>query len=346
MRGRCGLDNPEVLAPYEPGALFALTAHVRRRRCGACDLCACENTGSDAALSPRTCFDGWGDFCQELFLDSDQKTMPTPHLASSQLPSHNAAVVIRERIKEKRLFEAQFLFGLLDEDDIPAEERQALERELDGLLAVVRDLQLQANKYIAEGEYVLARKMHREMERIAVDVPGLEYGKRQVEAQDQAARKAVADPAPVPEVTRPKNEPGPEDLHSSRRSARRPLHGRIARWRAARPVDAEKSVREQPEGDLVPARPPLFAGLQEKWTAVPKGRAAALGTLIVLLVLGLLFLNMMRRTYSDRSLQAQDGNNIAIKPLSVRNGEQPATDRPEQNSINIGTLSVEDGSRQ
>ena len=136
--------------------------------------------------------------------------MPTPHLASSQLPSHNAAVVIRERIKEKRLFEAQFLFGLLDEDDIPAEERQALERELDGLLAVVRDLQLQANKYIAEGEYVLARKMHREMERIAVDVPGLEYGKRQVEAQDQAARKAVADPTPVPEATRPKNEPGPE----------------------------------------------------------------------------------------------------------------------------------------
>lgn len=270
--------------------------------------------------------------------------MPTPHLASSQLPSHNAAVVIRERIKEKRLFEAQFLFGLLDEDDIPVEERQALERELDGLLAVVRDLQLQANKYIAEGEYVLARKMHREMERIAVDVPGLEYGKRQVEAQDQAARKAVADP--VPEATRPKNEPGPEELHSSRRSARQPLNGRIARWRAARPVDAEKSVREQPEGDLVPARPPLFAGLQEKWTAVPKGRAAALGTLIVLLVLGLLFLNMMRRTYSDRSLQAQDGNNIAIKPLSVRTGEQPATDRPEQNSINIGTLSVEDGSRQ
>lgn len=240
--------------------------------------------------------------------------MPTPHLASSQLPSHNAAVVIRERIKEKRLFEAQFLFGLLDEDDIPAEERQALERELDGLLAVVRDLQLQANKYIAEGEYVLARKMHREMERIAVDVPGLEYGKRQVEAQDQAARKAVADPTPVPEATRP--------------------------------VDAVESVREQPEGDFAPARTPLFAGLQEKWTAVPKGRAAALGTLIVLLVLGLLFLNMMRRTYSDRSLQAQDGNNIAIKPLSVRTGEQPATDRPEQNSINIGTLSVEDGSRQ
>ena len=72
--------------------------------------------------------------------------MPMPPLPSSHMPSHNAGVVIRERIKEKRLFEAQFLFGLLDEDDMAAQERLTLERELDGLLAVVRELQLQANK--------------------------------------------------------------------------------------------------------------------------------------------------------------------------------------------------------
>lgn len=123
------------------------------------------------------------------------------------MPSHNAAVVIRERIKEKRLFEAQFLFGLLDEDDIPMQERLTLERELDGLLAVVRDLQLQANKYLAEGEPLLAQKMHREMERIAIDVPGLEFGKRHIEEQDIASRAA----APPHVAEKPDQTRGSED---------------------------------------------------------------------------------------------------------------------------------------
>ena len=53
---------------------------------------------------------------------------PSPSAAHG---AANAAVVIRERIKEKRLFEAQFLFGLLDDDDMPRQDRLALERELE-----------------------------------------------------------------------------------------------------------------------------------------------------------------------------------------------------------------------
>ena len=128
-------------------------------------------------------------------------TAPSP-----QDSSPNAAVVIRERIKQKRLFEAQFLFGLLDEDDISPQEKLVLERELNGLLAVVRDLQLQANKYLAEGEYNLARKMHKEMERIAVDVPGLEDGKRRVGRVEAAALQDSVLPDLVEEPKRPRRK--------------------------------------------------------------------------------------------------------------------------------------------
>ena len=258
--------------------------------------------------------------------------MPTSAHPSSHMPSHNAAVVIRERIKEKRLFEAQFLFGLLDEDDMPAQERLTLERELDGLLAVVRDLQLQANKYLAEGEHVLARKMHREMERIAIDVPGLEFGKRHIEEQDFAARQA-AQLHPV--------ESAPERVT---------FGGRIER--------PEPQELRQP-GFAVQARQWL-AAIQGRFASVPKGKLLLTGAILILLILSVLFLNLMRREYSDASLKAKAGEGVAIKPLSVRQGESSSvhTDEPSQRklapadaenpavNIRIGTLSVESGSAQ
>ncbi len=259
--------------------------------------------------------------------------MPTPPLPSAHMPSHNAAVVIRERIKKKRLFEAQFLFGLLDEDDMPALERQELERELDGLLAVVRDLQLQANKYLAEGEHVLARKMHREIERIAIDVPGLEQGKKFVEAQELAGKESA-------QTLRQENlAQGVEGSKEEDLQTRRALPGQAfaAQWRQ------------------------WTSSIQTGFSGLSKGKLILAGSLLALVVISFLFLNMMRREYSDASLKAQAGDGVAIKPLSVRPGESssvhnadpagqtqavaPATTTPNA-SISIGSLSVEPGSVQ
>lgn len=256
--------------------------------------------------------------------------MSTPSRPSTHVSSHNAAVVIRERIKEKRLFEAQFLFNLLDEDDMPAQERLTLERELEGLLAVVRDLQLQANKYLAEGEHVLARKMHREMERIAIDVPGLDSGKRYMDEHDTAPQSTVS--STNKEVPDPIGEEGDKYSGVEGRNKRgNALVQRLQYWQSA---------------------------ARDAYLSAGRGKVLLVVSLLVLLVVSVLFLNLMRREYSDASLKAQAEEDIAIKPLSVRQGESSAvhTDQPGQvqqmqgespasggAAISIGELSVEPG---
>lgn len=260
-------------------------------------------------------------------------TSPTVHESSP-----NAAVVIRERIKERRLFEAQFLFGLLDEDDISPQERQVLERELNGLLAVVRDLQLQANKYLAEGEYALARKMHREMERIAVDVPGLEIGKRRIEKQGVAPDAPPCDHvekiAPVvekPEASRIDFEDQPTDL-------------------AATPSDeptAEVEETPEPAGQTENGTPGRRARRRSA-RRLSKGKIAAIIAALLLALLVAHVLRNMRHEYSNASLE---GHEIEIKPISVRNDEQSekAKQTPEtekRSNIRIHKLSVESGEKR
>lgn len=268
--------------------------------------------------------------------------MPTS--PPSELPSHNAAIVIRERIKEKRLFEAQFLFGLLDEDDVPAQERLVLERELDGLLAVVHDLQVQANKYIAEGEYVLARKMHREMERIAIDVPGLEYGKRQLEAQDQKAANPSESAAPQ------------EDSAAEASSAQDPprkaaLSDRVGDWLDSLRVNKENALAGDTEAGESGApdykerevdEDEVLEGEEERPS---KGRRLlALAALLLFLVLGLLFLNTMRDNSAQKAKnQQQNKENIEIKPLSVQSGE--GSEESGTSRIRIGDLTIEENSK-
>ncbi|NQS71760.1 MAG: hypothetical protein HQQ73_06345 [Desulfobulbaceae bacterium] len=254
---------------------------------------------------------------------------PVPSQTPSHLTTHNAAVVIRERIKEKRLFEAQFLFGLLDEDDLPPQERQTLEQELEGLLTVVRDLQLQANKYLAEEEYVLARKMHREMERIAIDVPGLENGKRYVEEQSQVAGERVL--AAKQDLPVQKDEDGVTEALSASDSSQegRALALRLQSWQST----AKKGSGRISIGKLLIAV-----------------------VVLVLFAVVILFFSLMQREYSNASLKARATGDITIKPLSVRQGESPPASsdqlqQPAESSaaspsvtITIGTLSVESGS--
>ncbi len=249
------------------------------------------------------------------------------------MPAHNAAVVIRERIKERRLFEAQFLFGLLDEDDVSPQERLTLERELEGLLAVVRDLQLQANKYLAEGEPALARKMHREMARIAIDVPGLSSDRI---SGDQPA-------APPRDTALAEEREIPVRKKDSKKERRRTRAGR----------STTTSLLTQ--GRL------LLSSLQTRSARLSTGKLLLAACILVFLLAVILFLNLMQRQYSDASLRSQAGEDIAIKPLSVRQGEasdmdgepgNPPAQQPREiapaadTSISIGDLSVESGSGQ
>lgn len=252
--------------------------------------------------------------------------MPTP---SHSTPSHNAAVVIRERIKERRLFEAQFLFGLLDEDDVSPQERLTLERELDGLLAIVRDLQLQANKYLAEGAPALARKMHREMERIAIDVPGLGSDTEQ-------------------------NAPGVghsgERVLSEERELPAPTEEKRGKKRRRQTGGKAEALLTRGRGWL--------SSMQGRLSRYSAGRILLVALVLAFILAVVLFLNLMQRHYSDASLKSQAGEDIAISPLSVFQGEADAihtdpaiqaqqaqeTAPASDTNISIGDLSVESGS--
>jgi hypothetical protein len=112
----------------------------------------------------------------------------------SVLSVENPVSLIRSRIKEKRLFEARFLFRQLG-DVIGAPEKAAVERELTALLRQVDALQQQARLLLAQGQKEGAEGLFRQIEEIAIDVPGLAEEKRAVEgAEAILARLAAATP--------------------------------------------------------------------------------------------------------------------------------------------------------
>jgi|GEM_PF-1781730 len=94
-----------------------------------------------------------------------------------ELPVENPSALIRSRIREKRIFEARFLFRQLGAE-IGEREKSALERELSDSLAQVKKMQQQAREYAAQGQNNLAETLYSEIERIAIDVPGLAEEKK------------------------------------------------------------------------------------------------------------------------------------------------------------------------
>jgi len=117
------------------------------------------------------------------------------------LSMETPVTLIRSRIKEKRLFEARFLYRQLG-DAIGEKEKVALERELAGLMQQVGTLQQQARILLAEGQREQAARLYREMEAIAVDVPGLAEDKRALEGAAALAAK-IASRAAEPEPSLP-----------------------------------------------------------------------------------------------------------------------------------------------
>jgi hypothetical protein len=147
----------------------------------------------------------------------------------------NPVTLIRSRIKEKRLFEARFLYRQLG-DAIGEREKVALEHELAGLIQQVDNLQQQARILLAEGQREKAARLYREMEAIAVDVPGLMEDKRALEgaaalAAKIASRAVEPEPPPITPTVAPPVEDGQDDTLPTPPAQGKKRAGRL--WLAA-----------------------------------------------------------------------------------------------------------------
>jgi len=125
-----------------------------------------------------------------------------------ELPVENPSALIRSRIRERRIFEARFLCRQLGAE-IEAREKHQLERELTDVLAQVNTLRQLAGQRIAEGRNDLAGQLYRDIEQLAIDVPGLAEEQRTLAGTEAIFAKitgklpteqAPATPAPAPPV--------------------------------------------------------------------------------------------------------------------------------------------------
>lgn len=86
--------------------------------------------------------------------------------------STDPAALVRARIREKRLYEARFLFRQLA-DDIDQRERESLQGELSRLCAQIEQMRARARQHTVQGQRDRAEKLYGEIAEIAIDVPGL-----------------------------------------------------------------------------------------------------------------------------------------------------------------------------
>lgn len=105
-----------------------------------------------------------------------------------ELPVENPSSLIRARIREKRIFEARFLYRQLGAE-IGGKEKTAIERELSGILGQVKKIQQQAREYAAQGQSNLAVKLYSDIEQLAIDVPGLAEEKQALAGAEALAAR-------------------------------------------------------------------------------------------------------------------------------------------------------------
>lgn len=124
------------------------------------------------------------------------------------LPVENPSVLIRSRIQEKRIFEARFLYRQF-RAEIGEREKNALASELTGLVAQIEHLQRQARQHAAAGQYECAERLYQDIERLAIDVPGVSEEKRRLQGARTIFAKAPVPIAPEREQAVFQEEPSP-----------------------------------------------------------------------------------------------------------------------------------------
>ncbi len=87
-------------------------------------------------------------------------------------PTEDPVALIRERIKEKRIFEARFLFRQFG-DEIGADRKMKLADELAATLSRAEQMLQRARAHAAGGERSRAEQVYREIEAIVIDMPGV-----------------------------------------------------------------------------------------------------------------------------------------------------------------------------
>lgn len=87
-------------------------------------------------------------------------------------PTEDPVALIRERIKEKRIFEARFLFRQFG-DEITADRKMKLADELAATLSRAEQMLQRARAHAAGGERSQAEQVYREIETIVIDMPGV-----------------------------------------------------------------------------------------------------------------------------------------------------------------------------
>lgn len=238
----------------------------------------------------------------------------------------NPALLIRLRIREKRLFEARFLFRQFD-GEIGATERGQLDIELASLLSRVDKLQRQARETVTAGQRDKALELYRAIEEIAIDVPGLAEEKKGLEGAE----------AVVARIT-------------GKITAKATGTALSARSMAPQPQAAVQQVGPPSEGQEKPHRPATLRRWPRLWPA-----AACLGLLLILLLL-------FRGNREERpssvippAASPPPSQKILIRPLaspaapvaeqpeSDTGPNEPASEAPASPpSLHLGTLQVEE----
>ena len=113
------------------------------------------------------------------------------------------AELIQARIREKRLYEARFLFRQLG-DEMEVLEREALQAKLTGLFTRIEQLRAQARELMRQGRKGEADEVYGVIEDLARDMPGLAEEKQALAQRGTpAAPVANANEQPSLENTAP-----------------------------------------------------------------------------------------------------------------------------------------------
>lgn len=224
-----------------------------------------------------------------------------------ELPVENPSALIRSRIREKRIFEARFLYRQLGAE-IGAKEKIALERELSGSLEQVKKLQQQAREYTAQGQNSLAVKLYLDIEQIAIDVPGLAEEKKALAGAEALVARFTGK---IPEVQKP--------------PAKAPV------------VPIAPLVQNVPDTEVVqvsPVVPPKSVFIPEVWQRLqqlPRRWLLAIGIGCLVILLFLLRSPQEKQTLSapSPSPPAASRQTIAIRPLEASSSMIPSQPGPE-----------------
>jgi hypothetical protein len=227
-----------------------------------------------------------------------------------ELPVENPSALIRARIREKRIFEARFLYRQLGAE-IGEKEKAALEMELVRPLEQVKKLQQQAWEYTAQGQNNLAAKLYLDIEQIAIDVPGL------------AEEKKVL---------------GGAEALVARITGKTPERRKVPAEVTVAPIVTEEQIVPVAEvvqvGPVIPHKSARIPGLRQRLQQFPRFwlLAIGIGCLVVLLFLLRSTQNQQTPSAASPSLSAPSKQTISIRPLEASSSIAPGQSSPESDS--------------